>query len=59
MHLTYRGQAYAASMPAIDGTPTGEIAIFRGRSYRMKQFNTANRHQPGDKLTYRGVRYSR
>jgi len=59
MKLTYRGPSYDAPIPAIEGTPTGEIATFRGRSYRIKQFNLAHRQRPGGELIYRGVPYTR
>jgi hypothetical protein len=58
MQLTYRGQAYETSTPAINGTPTGETATFLGRPYARKQFTTAH-HQQSTQLTYRGVRYIR
>ena len=58
MQLTYRGQSYEASTPAIDGTPTGETATFMGRPYFRKQFTVTQRQQPAE-LTYRGVHYTR
>ena len=58
MQLTYRGQAYEASTPAIEATSSGETATFMGRSYARKQFTVTQRQQP-EELTYRGVHYTR
>jgi hypothetical protein len=58
MQLTYRGQSYETSAPAIEATPSGETATFMGRPYFRKQFTAAQRQQPAD-LTYRDVRYTR
>jgi hypothetical protein len=58
MQLSFLGQAYSASSPAIDGTSTGETATFMGNSYARKQFIVTQR-QPSAELTYRGVRYAR
>lgn len=58
MQLTYRGQSYEASTPAVDAISTGETATFMGRFYARKQFTIAQRQQPAE-LTYRGVRYTR
>ena len=58
MQLTYRGQSYEASTPAIEATPSGEKATFMGRSYARKQFTVIQRQQTAE-LTYRGVRYTR
>lgn len=58
MKLTYRGQSYEASTPAIEASSTGEFATFMGRPYARKQFTVAQRHQT-DELTYRGVHYTR
>jgi hypothetical protein len=58
MQLTYRGQAYEASAPTIEATPSSETATFMGRPYFRKQFTVAQRQQPAE-LTYRGVRYTR
>ncbi|MGB3310506.1 MAG: DUF4278 domain-containing protein [Nodosilinea sp.] len=58
MQLTYRGQSYETSTPAVDAISTGETATFMGRPYFRKQFTAAQRQQPAD-LTYRGVRYTR
>jgi len=59
MKLNFLGNDYTMSQPAIEGTPTGEIATFMGKPYVRKQFNVANRNQPGGELTYRGVPYTR
>ncbi|MBE9110543.1 DUF4278 domain-containing protein [Nodosilinea sp. LEGE 07298] len=58
MQLTYRGQSYETSAPAVDAISTGETATFMGRSYFRRQFTITQRQQPAD-LTYRGVRYTR
>lgn len=58
MELTYRGQSYEVSTPAVDAVITGEKATFLGKSYDRKQFNVSTRRQATE-LTYRGVRYSR
>lgn len=58
MQLTYRGQAYEASTPAIEATPSDETATFMGRPYARKQFTVTQRQQPAE-LTYRGVNYTR
>ncbi|HEY9889623.1 MAG TPA: DUF4278 domain-containing protein [Candidatus Obscuribacterales bacterium] len=59
MQLSFLGQSYEASMPAVEATETSEKATFLGKSYIRKQFNVTQRHQPGTELTYRGVHYSR
>ncbi len=58
MQLTYRGQSYETSAPAVDEISTGETATFMGRPYFRRQFTITQRQQPAD-LTYRGVRYTR
>ncbi|MFQ4137859.1 DUF4278 domain-containing protein [Nodosilinea sp. PGN35] len=58
MQLTYRGQSYEVSTPAVDATTTGETAMFMGRPYVRRQFAVALRQQPAT-LTYRGVPYAR
>jgi hypothetical protein len=58
MQLTYRGQAYETSAPAVEATPSDETATFMGRPYFRKQFTVTQRQQPAD-LTYRGVHYTR
>ena len=59
MKLTYRGQDYTVANQPIDAVPTGETATFLGRRYPRKQFAVAQRQQPGEALTYRGIRYTR
>ena len=59
MQLSFLGNDYTASTPAIEAMPTGETATFMGKPYARKQFTIANRQQPGGEMTYRGVRYSR
>ena len=58
MQLTYRGQAYETSTPAVEAIATGETATFMGRPYARKQFTMTQRQQPAE-LTYRGVHYAR
>jgi hypothetical protein len=57
MQLSFLGQSYEASTPAIEPHTTGETATFMGRPYFRKQIAVAHRQQPAD-LTYRGVRYT-
>ena len=58
MKLSFLGQSYEASLPVVEGTETNETLTFHGKSYSQRQFDVALR-QPGDELTYRGVRYHR
>lgn len=58
MQLTYRGQSYEMSAPAIAAVPSDETATFLGRPYARRQFDLAQRQQPAE-LTYRGIRYVR
>jgi hypothetical protein len=59
MQLSFLGQSYEASIPAITVTETAETATFLGQRYVRKQANISRRSQPSTELTYRGVRYSR
>lgn len=59
MQLSFLGQTYEASMPAVEATETQETATFLGKRYVQKQFNVSQRQQPKAELTYRGVHYSR
>jgi len=58
MQLSFLGQSYKASMPAIAAAETTETATFLGKRYVRKQFNVSQRQQQTVELTYRGVRYS-
>ena len=58
MQLSFLGQSYEASTPAIEATATNETATFLGKSYARKQYNVSQRQQPAAEMTYRGVRYS-
>ena len=58
MQLSFLGQSYEASNPAIEATATNETATFLGESYARKQYNVSQRQQPAAEMTYRGVRYS-
>lgn len=59
MQLSFLGQSYAASLPAIAATETPETATFLGQHYVRKQFKVSHRQQISAELTYRGIRYSR
>ncbi|MEM1281455.1 MAG: DUF4278 domain-containing protein [Cyanobacteria bacterium P01_H01_bin.152] len=58
MQLSFLGQSYEASLPAVEATETNETATFLGKRYTRKQFTASQRQQPASELTYRGVRYS-
>lgn len=58
MQLTYHGQPYQASFPAVDAVVTGEHGIFLGRPYPFKRFKVASSSPIRTQLTYRGIRYS-
>ncbi|MFM7219985.1 MAG: DUF4278 domain-containing protein [Nodosilinea sp.] len=58
MQLTYHGQVYQASFPAVDAVVTGEHGIFLGRPYALKRFKVASPSPARTELTYRGIRYS-
>ncbi|HIK44142.1 MAG TPA: DUF4278 domain-containing protein [Leptolyngbyaceae cyanobacterium M65_K2018_010] len=58
MQLSFLGQSYQASTPAIETSLTGETATFLGKPYPRKQYNITHR-QEASELTYRGVRYTR
>lgn len=59
MQLSFLGNAYTASSPAIETAETGETVTFMGRQSKVKQFNVAHRQQPAGELTFMGRRYSR
>ncbi|MEM1280501.1 MAG: DUF4278 domain-containing protein [Cyanobacteria bacterium P01_D01_bin.6] len=59
MQLSFLGQSYNASTPAIEAIATSETATFLGKPYARKQYNIHQRQQPTSEMTYRGVRYSR
>lgn len=59
MQLSFLGNAYSASSPAIEATETSETVTFMGRQSKVKQFNVAQRQQPAADLTFMGRRYSR
>ena len=58
MKLSFLGQSYEASNPAIEATETPETLTFRGKAYAQKQYTIHQRQQPASELTYRGVRYT-
>lgn len=57
MKLSFLGQSYEASLPAIEVTETNETATFLGKPYIRKQFNVSQRHRSASELMYRGIRY--
>ncbi|MEL6247465.1 MAG: DUF4278 domain-containing protein [Cyanobacteria bacterium J06627_15] len=59
MKLTYRGAIYEALQLSVQSVETGQEGRFLGARYRVKQANVAFRRQPPNRLTYRGVSYSR
>ncbi|MEM6838647.1 MAG: DUF4278 domain-containing protein [Cyanobacteria bacterium P01_C01_bin.120] len=58
MKLSFLGQSYEASNPAIEATATTETATFLGKPYARKQYNVSQRQQPASELTYRGIKYT-
>ncbi|HEY9737289.1 MAG TPA: DUF4278 domain-containing protein [Trichocoleus sp.] len=59
MQLSFLGNAYDASTPAVEARETAETVTFLGRSSKVKQFNVAQRQQPTAELTFMGRRYTR
>ena len=59
MQLSFLGQSYKASTPAIEATETSETLTFRGKSYAQKQYTIHQHQQFASELTYRSVYYSR
>ncbi len=58
MQLSFLGQTYEASTPAIAATETNETLTFRGKSYAQKQYSVQQRQQATTELTYRGIHYT-
>ncbi len=58
MKLSFLGQSYEASNPAIEATETSETATFLGKPYARKQFNVHQRQRPASEMTYRGIQYT-
>ena len=58
MKLSFLGQSYEASTPAIEATEMSETATFLGKPYARKQYNVSQRQQSASELTYRGVKYT-
>lgn len=58
MKLSFLGNNYEASNPAIDTVETEQAVTFLGRRSVVKQRGTAQRHQSGEELTFLGRRYS-
>lgn len=59
MQLSFLGQPYQASTPAIETTETEATLTFLGRRSKVKQYNVTQHHPSGDTLTFRGCRYTR
>ena len=58
MKLSFLGNNYEASNPAIDTVETEKTVTFLGRRSVVKE-RGAQRHQFGEELTFLGRRYSR
>lgn len=58
MKLSFLGNNYEASNPAIDTVETEKTVTFLGRRSVVKE-RGAQRHQSGEELTFLGRRYSR
>lgn len=60
MKLSFLGNSYEASNPAIDTVETEKSVTFLGRRSVVKQHHVAQRSQgAGEELTFLGRRYSR
>jgi hypothetical protein len=59
MKLSFLGQAYETSFPAVDATETTETRTFLGKRYTAKQYNVTHRQPISADLMYRGVSYKR
>lgn len=57
MQLSFLGQSYQASFPAVEAAETTETATFLGKRYLRKQFNVSQHQQSTFERTYRGVHY--
>ena len=58
MKLSFLGQSYETSTPAIAATETTETLTFRGKSYAQQQYTVQQRQHPTTELTYRGIKYT-
>ena len=58
MKLSFLGQSYEASNPAIEATEMTETLTFRGQAYAQRQYSVDQRQPPSAEMTYRGVRYT-
>jgi hypothetical protein len=59
MKLSFLGQSYETSLPAIEATDTDETRTFLGKRYTAKKFNVTHRQPASAELIYRGVSYTR
>ena len=59
MKLSFLGNNYEASNPAIDTVETEKTVTFLGRRSVVKERGAAQRSQSGEELTFLGRRYSR
>ena len=59
MQLTYRGQTYQTSSPAIEAVSTEEVITYRGQQYVRKQYQVEQPALHADELTFLGQRYIR
>ena len=60
MQLSFLGKSYEAYTPVIDTIETQHAVSFLGRCSVVKQQQVAHRSlPPTEKMTYRGVRYTR
>ena len=58
MKFIYRGVTFDVPIAGTSSIKTGEIGMFRGKSYALKT-SPMSFHQPTEELVYRGVRYTR
>lgn len=59
MKLSFLGNHYEATPPAIDTVETQRSVTFLGRRTLITQHHVAQRSQPSEELTFLGRRYTR
>jgi hypothetical protein len=59
MKLSFLGQAYNASSPAIDALETGNTVTFLGKTAKAKAYHVPQRQSAGYELAFLGRRYTR
>lgn len=59
MKLSFLGQSYTASAPAVEAMPSLDTFVFLGVSYSGRQLSTPVHLRSPEALIYRGHRYSR